>query len=290
MTWYNDPDSGPPPSTPLPPPAQPYQQSPYQQPAQPYQQSPYQQPAQPYQQPPYQQPPYQQPPYQQAPYQQQAPPPPGIGGRSWRELLEPLKSRNAMVALGASVLAVALLGGGYFFFTRPDELSTREYARLACTDVLKPSAKSWSKITKSRDFKKLSGSDVKTQRDAERAITAVRQLTDLYRSSVVELGSFNDGQVLRGHDGEDFHTELSEAVGDFLPAIDQANSDLDALDPADEEDVVDEIRDILDGLDGLDISLSDGDPGAEVSAALYDRSDDCGDMFSRLVYQQSQGD
>lgn len=244
MSWYNDPEVGPPPATPAPP--APPQVPPGGPTGQPAGQG-------------------------------------GDGGQGGVGSLLG-NTRLVLAVGAVAVVVTLVVGFvGYRVVFGPTEMTDREYTRALCDDVLEPAAKEIEDISDSRDFERIVNMDVNSESDARKAVDAAKRFVEATNSAFRSTHSFSGSNRLKGSDGEDLHSEIDEGMQDWRDLFDEVMRDLNDIDPKDEEDVVEDIQKAFGDLEGLDLSVREGDPAYELMSRTYDVDEDCGNMFAMVA-------
>jgi hypothetical protein len=198
-------------------------------------------------------------------------------------------SRTVAIVAVIAVLAVVGVVIGVVVSGRPEQVTTRTYAKELCTTVLKPYARSAAKIVEGRAFERVLENDVHTRTQASEGAAAVGKLLDLYQNLMNRFQSYSDDHVMIGTDGKGFQQEVDQAIVGWKPDLDSARKDLDDVDVTDTDHVSKDLRAVLTDVGGLDISTSSDDPGGELLGRLGDADSSCQSEF-RSMTSQGSGD
>ena len=207
-----------------------------------------------------------------------AAPPPGVhgdlptGGAS-------SNNKKLLIVFGVAIAAVVTIAGGigaFVLLSGPDELSMSDYAEKMCDEVIEPIVKERNDLLESNDYEKRVGEeDVDNEKEAQEAIDLVKQDLDFRVEFIDAIDSFNDGQVVRGSDGEELQEQLSDYVDDVRGDLEDAREHVEQADPADEADVFDDLNEVYGELNPPDIYGDDRDPGHDLANELVHADEDC---------------
>lgn len=157
-----------------------------------------------------------------------APPVPGRGGPSQRQLIIVGGVVAVILAVGVTVFVGSKLLGS---IGGPSEVSEREYMTQFC-DAIEPSTESFDDFAD--EFSDIVlGGGFDSPEEAEEARSFLEEQLDSFRSFRSALASFNDGTVLEGRDGADIQEDFADFLEEWKTDLDDASGELAELDADD---------------------------------------------------------